>query len=97
MAPRPPRPQQASGDHDEEPNPEGAVGAPVERIKQAIQDAVADDDIHLERQIKVRYVGPVRDGERWTVYQGAGSPYDVIYDPDAAAVLRVVRDRGTPT
>jgi hypothetical protein len=58
---------------------------------------VADDDIHLERQIKVRYVGPVRDGERWTVYQGAGSPYDVIYDPDAAAVLRVVRDRGTPT
>ena len=96
MAPRPPRPQ-AFGGHDEEPNPEAAAGAPLERIKQAIQDAVADDGIHIERQIKVRYVGPVRDGERWTVYQGAGSPYDVIYDPDAATVLRVVRDRGTAT
>ena len=94
MASRPPRPPIRGNDDDEDPNPEAARGAPIERIQQAILDALADDGRHLERQIKVRLVGPVRDGERWTVYQGAGASYDVIYDPHSASVLRVVRDRG---
>jgi hypothetical protein len=97
MASRPPRPASRGTNDDEDPNPEAARGAPIERIQQAILDALSDDGHSLERDIKVRLVGPVRDGERWTVYQGAGSPYDVIYDPDSASVLRVVRDRGIAT
>jgi len=98
MASRPPRPMTRGNDDDDEgPNPEAAAVAPLARISQAILDALADDGIHLERDIKVRLVGPVRDGERWTVYQGVGTTFDVIYDPHSASVLRVVRDRGIPT
>lgn len=97
MASRPPRPTTRGTNDDEDPNPEATAGAPIERIQQAILDALSDDGHHLERDIKVRLVGPVRDGERWTVYQGVGASYDVIYDPDSASVLRVVRDRGMQT
>ena len=68
--------------------------APEDHLRDALAAWVRDV---TKLRCEVRLVGPVRDGERWTVYQGAGASYDVIYDPDSASVLRVVRDRGMQT
>lgn len=58
----------------------------------AITDTTAADGEHSAALIAARYVGPMRDGERWSVVVGQAS-FDVVYAPDRAVVARVLPTR----
>lgn len=59
----------------------------------AITDTLAEDGQRsLRVGISAQFVGPVRDGERWTIHMGA-TRFDVLYSPHRAMVTSIVRPR----
>ena len=62
----------------------------------AITDTMADDGRRLARtDVTATFVGPVRQGERWSIRIG-GRAFDVMYDRVKAVVYRVTdTPRGT--
>lgn len=76
-----------------------AIGLDLRRddwrdIVLAITDTMANDDQRSMRvDVLAHFVGPVRDGERWTI-EGMGTRrFDVLYSPDRAMVTGIVRPR----
>lgn len=60
----------------------------------AITDTMADDGQQSRRRhLEAAYVGPVRGGERWAIWIGATTRFDVLYNPDRAMVTGIVRPR----
>jgi hypothetical protein len=58
----------------------------------SITDTLACDGTQSLAQIGAAFVGPVRDGERWTITFGRRT-FDVLYNPDRAQVYRVLPPR----
>lgn len=58
----------------------------------AITDTMATDGQLSDRngQLTATYVGPVRDGERWSVTV-RGMRFDVLYSPELAQIYRMAR------
>lgn len=56
----------------------------------AMTDTLATDgEVSLRSNITARFIGPVRDGERWTIFVNTRS-FDALYDKHKAVVYRVI-------
>lgn len=58
----------------------------------AITDALWDDGATLGDPFKAKRIGNTRDAERWAITNGK-AVFDVVYAPDEARVVAVVRHR----
>lgn len=64
----------------------------------AITDTMADDGQLSEQtgRLTAAYVGPVRDGERWSI-SGFRVAFDALYNAERAQVYRVVATKPSTT
>lgn len=62
----------------------------------AITDVMIDDGQRCAAPVAVRYVGEIRDGERWSIVIVGRARLDVLYSPERAMVMRIVPPREAP-